>query len=220
MFDFKVEEQQENGCEAKIIVEAVINQEMNRETVGFTYTFSIEEFIAEEPCPLKNDLFCSFISGGISTVTSLSYINSAITIAREVTSSTEFGPTNLLRFIYCLHSPPNSLVFNEYLNTNVDSDEETSQLNTAILNSLADTEINFIPANKTTVDSLITDIFSECPCGTISCENSQCVICLDNFLIGGHIVKLDCGHRFDRECIVKWLNTSHYCPVCKFQLPI
>lgn len=46
------------------------------------------------------------------------------------------------------------------------------------------------------------------------------VICLDIFVIGAEIVKLDCGRRFDRECIVKWLNTNHYCPVCKFELTI
>lgn len=70
LFDYRVEEQQENGGDMKIIIEAVINQELNRETVGFTYTFDIEEFIAEGQCPLKDDLLSSFISTGISSVAS------------------------------------------------------------------------------------------------------------------------------------------------------
>lgn len=215
-----MEEQEENGCEGKIVVEAVINQERNRETVGFTYTFSTEEFIADGPSALKDDLFCSFVSGGVNTVTSLSYINNAIMIARDVTSSPEYGPRNILRFIYCLHNPPRYSIIEQYLNTGSDSEEDNIDLNIAIQHSLQDNVVNFIPTDKSTVESLSVTIFSGCQCRTISCESTQCVICLENFVIGAHIVKLDCGHKFDRECIVKWLCTSHYCPICKFELPI
>lgn len=125
-------------------------------------------------------------------------------IARNITSSPEYGPRNLLRFRFCIRSLPHSVVFDEYLNTNSDSDEETTQLNIALHNSIADTEVNFIPTNKYTVDSLCADIFTVCPCGTISCESTQCVICLDYFVLGSEIIALDCGHKFDGECIVKW----------------
>lgn len=99
-----MEEQEENGCEGKIIVEVVINQDHIRETIGFPYNFSVEEFITDGPSPLKDDLFCSFISGGINTLTSLSYIYNATMIARYFTLSPEYSPRNVLRFIYCLHT--------------------------------------------------------------------------------------------------------------------
>lgn len=215
-----MEEQEENGCEGKIIVEVVINQDHIRETIGFPYNFSVEEFITDGPSPLKNDLFCFFVSGGIDTFTSLSYINNATTIASNYTLSTEYSPRNVLRFKYCLHTQPSLLSFEEDQHTFSDSHEEDIEVNIAIQHSLADNVVNFIPTEKSTVDSLIVNIFSEDQSEANSFEGTQCVICLDLFVIGTEIVTLDCGHRFDRKYIVKWLNTSHYCPICKFEFPI
>uniref|UniRef100_A0A0D3DHQ8 RING-type E3 ubiquitin transferase n=2 Tax=Brassica oleracea TaxID=3712 RepID=A0A0D3DHQ8_BRAOL len=219
-FDYRVEEEQGNGCEGKIIVEAVITEEETGDTVDFSYTFSLEEFIADEPSPLKDDLIYSFISGGINIDTSLSYIYSATMIARDVTSSPDYGPRNLLRFIYCLHNRRRSSIIEAYLNPGSGSEEENIRVNMAIQQSLHEVVVDFIPADKITVDAFRVDVYSGCHCGALSCGNSQCVICLDNLVIGAEIVKLDCGHIYDRECIVKWLNISHYCPICKYELPM
>jgi len=32
-------------------------------------------------------------------------------------------------------------------------------------------------------------------------------------------VKLPCKHSFDRECLLKWLNRSSNCPLCRAELP-
>ena len=47
----------------------------------------------------------------------------------------------------------------------------------------------------------------------------ECTICLEEFKNGGRVVPLACGHEFDEECIVKWLETSHVCPLCRYELP-
>lgn len=144
---------------------------------------------------IKNDLFRSFIPGGINTFTSLSYINNAIMIARDITLSPEYSPRNLLRFIYCFHTQPSSFIFEEYQNTNSDSDEENIQLNIAVQHSLADNFVNFIPSDKFTVDSISVDVFLGNKIVANSFESTQCVICLDNYVTGAEIVKLE----FDRS---------------------
>lgn len=115
-FSYRVEEQHQNESEGKIIIEAVITQEENKDTAWFSYTFSIEEFIGDEQSSLKDELLCSFIYGGINLDTSLSYIYSATMIARDVISSPDYGPRNLLRLIYFLHSNSRSSLIEAYLN--------------------------------------------------------------------------------------------------------
>ncbi|KAL3641926.1 hypothetical protein CASFOL_012741 [Castilleja foliolosa] len=45
----------------------------------------------------------------------------------------------------------------------------------------------------------------------------DCSICLDEILIGA-AEGLPCSHVFHQDCINKWLNTSHSCPVCRYQM--
>lgn len=48
-------------------------------------------------------------------------------------------------------------------------------------------------------------------------ENSQCVICLDEYTKGVWLCGLPCGHSFHQTCIHTWLNRdNHYCPVCRW----
>lgn len=46
-----------------------------------------------------------------------------------------------------------------------------------------------------------------------------CSICLDEFLVGCEVTSLPCSHLYHRDCIVKWLDKSLFCPFCRFQLP-
>ncbi|KAL0799865.1 hypothetical protein Bca101_055040 [Brassica carinata] len=39
------------------------------------------------------------------------------------------------------------------------------------------------------------------------------------FKNGERFVILPCGHAFDEKCIVDWFETSHACPLCRFELP-
>ncbi|GER51502.1 RING/U-box superfamily protein, partial [Striga asiatica] len=47
----------------------------------------------------------------------------------------------------------------------------------------------------------------------------SCVICMDEFEKGCDVVGMPCGHDFHEDCVDKWLRTSHYCPVCRYELP-
>ncbi|KAG5620783.1 hypothetical protein H5410_006001, partial [Solanum commersonii] len=50
------------------------------------------------------------------------------------------------------------------------------------------------------------------------------MVCLEELVKkeGDHddIVSMPCSHMFHGECITKWLETSHYCPICRFETPM
>ncbi|XP_050875616.1 probable E3 ubiquitin-protein ligase ZFP1 [Lathyrus oleraceus] len=57
----------------------------------------------------------------------------------------------------------------------------------------------------------------------------NCCICMEKFHDeleeGGdsddvRISTMACGHIFHYNCIVKWLQTSHVCPLCRYAMPI
>ncbi|KAK4423762.1 hypothetical protein Salat_1959100 [Sesamum alatum] len=50
-------------------------------------------------------------------------------------------------------------------------------------------------------------------------EDGTCSVCLDDLVCGGEGVLMPCAHVFHGDCIKKWLRTSHYCPVCRFEMP-
>lgn len=50
-------------------------------------------------------------------------------------------------------------------------------------------------------------------------ERGPCPVCLENFIVGSHVTRMPCSHMFHGTCILSWLNKSHVCPLCRFQLP-
>ena len=46
-------------------------------------------------------------------------------------------------------------------------------------------------------------------------DNKQCLICLDNYLVGEKISYLPCFHMFHYLCIKSWVARSNKCPLCK-----
>ncbi|CAN6930309.1 hypothetical protein Bca4012_097802 [Brassica carinata] len=97
-----------------------------------------------------------------------------------------------------------------------DDDDSQSQIEEAAQVSFHEITNNtrFRPASKLVVKSLIRKIYKKK-------KNSleECTICLEEFKNGGTVVPLACGHEFDDECIVKWLETSHVCPLCRYEFP-
>lgn len=47
----------------------------------------------------------------------------------------------------------------------------------------------------------------------------SCPICLEEFQVASQVKRMPCLHIFHGHCIDQWLNKSHYCPVCRFELP-
>ncbi|KAG7577060.1 Zinc finger RING-type [Arabidopsis thaliana x Arabidopsis arenosa] len=76
------------------------------------------------------------------------------------------------------------------------------------------TNICLGPASKLVVKSLIRKIYDK-----INYTGERCTICLEEFNNGGRLVALPCGHDFDDECAVKWFETNHVCPLCRYELP-
>ncbi|KAK1552873.1 hypothetical protein Q3G72_024779 [Acer saccharum] len=53
----------------------------------------------------------------------------------------------------------------------------------------------------------------------ISSSSENCSICLEELEAGSYGTSMPCSHMFHGGCIVKWLKQSHYCPVCRYEMP-
>ena len=47
---------------------------------------------------------------------------------------------------------------------------------------------------------------------------SQCTVCLEDIGNQDAVLTTPCGHVHHTKCIMKWLKTSHVCPLCRSQL--
>ncbi|OIW02137.1 hypothetical protein TanjilG_06732 [Lupinus angustifolius] len=48
----------------------------------------------------------------------------------------------------------------------------------------------------------------------------ECVVCLEEFEVGGVAKVMPCKHKFHPNCIEKWLGIHGNCPVCRYQMPV
>ncbi|XP_044512268.1 probable E3 ubiquitin-protein ligase XERICO [Mangifera indica] len=46
-----------------------------------------------------------------------------------------------------------------------------------------------------------------------------CAVCLEDFQFDFENVQLPCGHVYHKDCIVRWLEVSNMCPLCRHRLP-
>ncbi|KAJ4840038.1 hypothetical protein Tsubulata_049619 [Turnera subulata] len=46
-----------------------------------------------------------------------------------------------------------------------------------------------------------------------------CAICMEEITIESAFTMMPCSHEFHGPCIKQWLQESHMCPLCRFQLP-
>lgn len=68
------------------------------------------------------------------------------------------------------------------------------------------------PASKESIDAL----------GSVEVEEGdegECVICLEEYEVGGVVKELPCKHRFHGDCVEKWLGIHGSCPVCRYEMP-
>ncbi|KAI7850349.1 hypothetical protein BDC45DRAFT_518615 [Circinella umbellata] len=50
-------------------------------------------------------------------------------------------------------------------------------------------------------------------------SDETCIICKDNLKNSeSSVTQMPCGHYFDRECLVPWLELHHTCPLCRFEV--
>jgi len=46
----------------------------------------------------------------------------------------------------------------------------------------------------------------------------ECCFCLEEYNCDSPIVRTPCHHFMHRECLARWLQTSHFCPICRGDL--
>ncbi|KAK7407377.1 hypothetical protein VNO78_09246 [Psophocarpus tetragonolobus] len=70
------------------------------------------------------------------------------------------------------------------------------------------------PASKESIDAMPSVEIEE------GCEDLECVVCLEEFGVGGVAKEMPCKHRFHANCIEKWLGMHGSCPVCRYEMPV
>ncbi|XP_061364671.1 RING-H2 finger protein ATL29-like [Gastrolobium bilobum] len=97
----------------------------------------------------------------------------------------------------------------------VPSDEENQVMERAVIeDSLQHFRMN--PASKNAINSLKKF--------KIMKQNEHFTICMEEFDVSGDndddvtASAMPCNHVFHQQCIVKWLQTSHVCPLCRYSM--
>ncbi|PIN00807.1 Ubiquitin--protein ligase [Handroanthus impetiginosus] len=71
-----------------------------------------------------------------------------------------------------------------------------------------------VPAANSVIESL-----ENMKITLIADDFGTCSVCLEEFSKGCEVVCMPCSHVFHGDCIQQWLKTSHYCPICRFEMP-
>ncbi|EOY01991.1 Zinc finger-like protein [Theobroma cacao] len=116
----------------------------------------------------------------------------------------------------------------EHLN---EEEEEEVLIERALEESASEFEssnYNMVPAKESSVKKMLKRVRVEAvECdqkveekikrGRLEAEN--CVICLEELKVGSEASRMPCSHIFHGDCLEEWLKQSHYCPVCRFEMP-
>ncbi|KAJ9141308.1 hypothetical protein P3X46_031856 [Hevea brasiliensis] len=76
-------------------------------------------------------------------------------------------------------------------------------------------DVGTIPASKASIDGLTRLRFHQ---GSHD-PGVTCVVCLEELEEDDDLIELPCSHLYHEDCIVKWLLSSHLCPLCRYQMP-
>ncbi|XP_060184685.1 uncharacterized protein LOC132614290 [Lycium barbarum] len=76
--------------------------------------------------------------------------------------------------------------------------------------------VGMVPASKTSIMQLPERMEID----EDQCLNDDCPICYAQLgKEGERIVCMPCSHMFHGDCITTWLDRSHYCPICRYDMP-
>ncbi|CAJ1973209.1 unnamed protein product [Sphenostylis stenocarpa] len=101
-----------------------------------------------------------------------------------------------------------------------ESEEEEEEIDNAVIEESMQQDAAMIPASSEAIHSLKT--FTILPSSKRRTE--ECNICLEQFRVRENeenvkFSSMPCHHVFHHYCIVKWLQISHTCPLCRYPMP-
>ncbi|GMY08072.1 NEP1-interacting protein-like 1 [Fagus crenata] len=94
--------------------------------------------------------------------------------------------------------------------------DESHALDAVTLESMETFEARPIPATKSSIEALEKVRLQP---QSVSVSVGECIICLQEFATGLEVTRMPCSHVYHGDCIVKWLETSHHCPLCRYTMP-
>ncbi|CAL0315192.1 unnamed protein product [Lupinus luteus] len=83
-----------------------------------------------------------------------------------------------------------------------------------LFHELGSSKIGHPPASKESVEAMPSVEIGE------SDDLGECVVCLEDFEVGGVAKIMPCNHKFHSNCIEKWLGIHGNCPVCRYEMPV
>lgn len=92
-----------------------------------------------------------------------------------------------------------------------DDDDEYEEI---FINESFDVEQEHVilrPAPPELLGSLVSEV-----CSDETNIGYQCVICMEEFIVGAKIQRLPCSHSFHENCIFCWFQDKATCPICRY----
>ncbi|XP_073137923.1 uncharacterized protein [Henckelia pumila] len=94
-------------------------------------------------------------------------------------------------------------------------DENIVDIHRAIRRSMQEAhEPAMVPATDASIECLKSKMID-----SNNDHDGSCRICLEDFEQAVLVMIMPCSHVFHKDCIRKWLKASHYCPICRYQMP-
>ncbi|XP_004295348.1 PREDICTED: E3 ubiquitin-protein ligase AIP2-like [Fragaria vesca subsp. vesca] len=75
------------------------------------------------------------------------------------------------------------------------------------------------PATKPAMHSRFGEVRLDSLDEAIVTRTPSCLICLKDLDHRHIITRLPWSHVYHADCIVSWLETTHFCPVCQYSMP-
>ena len=75
-----------------------------------------------------------------------------------------------------------------------------------------------VPATKESI-KVLQKVKLQLEADGLGAFTEEYMICMEQLSSGTEVTCMPCPHLFHGDCIEKWLNTSHQCPLYRFPMP-
>ncbi|XP_012477876.1 putative RING-H2 finger protein ATL21C [Gossypium raimondii] len=175
----------------------------NRASLRETFRFELN--IMENQCLFHQVLFPTFRRLRINTA-SLAYHN----FVHEI----------FVRGMRSIGTIPEVLPLRSLIHASIVEHDSVHSDGVLMGRALAESALEFessnygmVPAKESLVKEMVKMVKVEAG------DEEDCIICLEELEVGFYASQMPCSHTFHVDCIEKWLKQSHYCPICRFEMP-